>query len=308
MFFPFLRGKLYELLTLRDLAPRIVREGGIMPIIEPVRDNASSRLSFQLYTECNLRFILVVNPSVGNLQGSVFERLIEPILGEYRNYIPALRVDGKTRVAQIRAFRTQFANSHPELAFIFTGEPTTAAVLEELNACPHMRYYIFDEYCTSAELRSLFPQQNVIVINDCFAKEARNADYPENAFFTDKHLPGRGPVAGSGNYSIVGSDYSEGGGPALAVALHHVYFRRGHNSALHVRHFVSDRTETAVDPGGKFLEALTKLVQELPLLGQANHTPTCDEYNQLYADQHFPGLGYAKKLALKHHIELMIGR
>ena len=309
MFFPILRGKQNELLVLRELGPRIANEGGIIPIIEPVRCNASSLRSFRHFIACNLRFILILNPEVGTLNyRSVSEQLIEPVLRDYENYIPALRVDGRTTLAEIRAFTRRFEATNPELAFVFTGEPTTTAVLAGLISSPSICFNIFVEGCTSAALRNRFPQETVVIVDDCFSREDRNADYTEDEFFTDRHLPGQCPIAGFGNYSIVGSEYSEKGGPAFAVALHHVYFRDGQNSPHHIRHFVSDRTETPVDPAGKFLEALTKLVQALPSLGRANNTPTCAEYIQLHASQHFPGLGTVKKLAIKHHLELLIGR
>ena len=44
----------------------------------------------------------------------------------------------------------------------------------------------------------------------------------------------------------------------------------------------------------------------LPSLGRFNHTSTCDKYNSIYSTQQSPGLGYAKKLAIKHHFELML--
>jgi len=33
--------------------------------------------------------------------------------------------------------------------------------------------------------------------------------------------------------------------------------------------------------------------------------PAVNEFRQLHANGHFPGLGYVKKLSMKHHIETL---
>ena len=61
-----------------------------------------------------------------------------------------------------------------------------------------------------------------------------------------------------------------------------------------------------LDPAGKFAQALNKLVKELEsgkskLLG----TSAIKEFRELHTKGHFPGLGYVKKLSMKHHIETL---
>lgn len=46
MYFPLFRGKMNELIALRDLALQIASSGSILPIIEPVKLNQSTRASF----------------------------------------------------------------------------------------------------------------------------------------------------------------------------------------------------------------------------------------------------------------------
>ncbi len=62
-----------------------------------------------------------------------------------------------------------------------------------------------------------------------------------------------------------------------------------------------------MDPAGKFLEALQKLVDEVDSSDTlVMKTNAVNEFTQLYKDRHFPGLGYVKKLSMKHHLELML--
>ena len=109
---------------------------------------------------------------------------------------------------------------------------------------------------------------------------------------------------GFGDYLIVGDDYSETGGPAYAVAIHLTYI--GAEDDIFIYHFLSDQTDSPIDPGGKFIEALAKLVKELK---RPNSTifksKACLEYLDLFDKKHFPGLGYVKKLSMQHHIELI---
>lgn len=49
----------------------------------------------------------------------------------------------------------------------------------------------------------------------------KNADYPPIEEFSDLHITfGEEGMDGFGDFLIVGDDYTEGGGPAYAVAIH----------------------------------------------------------------------------------------
>ena len=109
---------------------------------------------------------------------------------------------------------------------------------------------------------------------------------------------------GFGDYLIVGDDYSETGGPAYAVAIHLTYLND--EDDMFIYHFVSDRTDSPTDPGGKFLEALNKLVKQIEEPKSLIYkSSACKEYLELYEKQHYPGLGSVKKLSMQHHLELI---
>jgi len=61
-YFPFLRGKQHELMALRELAGQIAEEGSVIPIIEPVNGNATTRISLDRYVEVSMPFIFICNP------------------------------------------------------------------------------------------------------------------------------------------------------------------------------------------------------------------------------------------------------
>ena len=111
---------------------------------------------------------------------------------------------------------------------------------------------------------------------------------------------------GFGDFLMVGDDYNEGGGPAYAVAIHLTYIDPNEDDAMYIYHFVSTSNNTPTDPAGKFGQALQKLIDKLDsgnsMLFQGE---AIKEFRELHAKGHFPGLGYVKKLSMKHHLETL---
>jgi hypothetical protein len=111
---------------------------------------------------------------------------------------------------------------------------------------------------------------------------------------------------GFGDFLIVGDDYTEGGGPAYAVAIHLTFINPEKDEVMYIYHFVSDTKDTPTDPAGKFAQALNKLIAKLDT--GASHlveTSSIVEFRKLHHEGHFPGLGQVKKLSLIHHIKTL---
>ena len=112
---------------------------------------------------------------------------------------------------------------------------------------------------------------------------------------------------GFGDFLIVGDEYSESGGPAYTVAIHLTYIDADKDDEMHIRHFKSDRQDTPKDPAGKFAEALAKLIAAV---NEADSkyidSSAIEEFRDLHRRGHYPGLGYIKKLSMKHHIETLV--
>ena len=120
------------------------------------------------------------------------------------------------------------------------------------------------------------PVNNRVLIVDPFRRQQRNADYPDEEFFTDLNTAeGNRDHVAFGDFSIVGDYYTDTGGPAHAVALHHIHFTEDSQS-LSIHHFISDRIDTSVDTSGKIIEAVNHLVEALDNL-QPSDTRACDE-------------------------------
>ena len=138
-------------------------------------------------------------------------------------------------------------------------------------------------------------------------KRQRNRDHPHNEFFSDLHITYEEEgMNGFGDFLTVGDDYSESGGPAYAIAIHLTYISPNNDHAMYIYHFLSDRQDTPTDPAGKFAEALANMIAELDTAGcPVLETAAVREFRQLHRDNHYPGLGYVKKLSMQHHIETL---
>src|ERR1700719_841559 len=69
MYHPYFRGKQYELITIREMAP-LLKEAGFRPIIEPVKESLGGlQKALDAIVEVDGRAIVIVNPHYGDLSG-----------------------------------------------------------------------------------------------------------------------------------------------------------------------------------------------------------------------------------------------
>jgi hypothetical protein len=307
-YFPFLRGKLNEMMVLRGLADKIAESNQIIPIIEPVRNNASTRISIDRFTEAEMPFLFICNPGYGDFKEpkshkQLYEELIKSQLGEYDNWVPTCQLFSGTSHTALQEFIDRYNGR--EIALAYQGFPTSQRT-QGLLADERITHHVFIGNTVPTEhVRSVDEQRRVMVV-DCFNDQERNADYPPREFFTDKNTrQGNRTGLDFGDFSIVGNRYSESGGAALAVCVHHVHYSEDDSGPLDISHFISDRTKTTADPAGKSIEAVTHLVEALDEL-LPNDTEACGEYRRMVQSGQWNGLGYLKRLAIQHHLELML--
>lgn len=307
MFFPFFRGKQFELILLRDNA-EFIAKNGICPIIEPVKDNFPSlKRAIDQLKQFSAFFIFIINPQVGDLRNNATNKLrdlIENDLVGYTNMSLGYIINSKTTETTVqKVIQSKPKTSFSIIHYGFTEGKKLSSAISDLD---NVKSHIFIDGYAGKLYQRHFKKDGVqrILIRDGF-KIRKNANYPDNEHFSDLHITyGDEGVDGFGDFLIVGDEYREEGGPAYAVAIHLTYLDAEED--MYTRHFISIRTDSPTDPAGKFLEALNKLVQDL----QKKLTPiflsnAVKEYIDLHKKKHFPGLGYVKKLSMQHHLELI---
>lgn len=307
MYHPYFRGKQYELITIREMAD-LLAESDFVPVIEPVRE-ALGGLKKTLSAVCDAggRAIVIVNPRHGDHQedGASITEFLHEDFADADNISAGILLRSDMTVENIMDYYRAHALHHPVLVHAgFTTPKALAAALDD--DMPSLTNIFIDDH-TDTLYRKHFGKGRRILVRDGF-KRQRNADYSDKKEkFSDLHvIYDELGMAGFGDFLTVGDAYSEGGGPAYAVAIHLTFIDPENDEAMYIYHFVSDTNDTPTDPAGKFAQALAKLIDKLDS-GTSNifESEAIKEFRGLHAAGHFPGLGYVKKLSMKHHIETL---
>ncbi len=305
MYFPYFRGKQYELITIRDNAS-MIRESGIIPVIEPVKENLSSlKKAISGLTKVDGKFILIVNPKHGDLKNNpkpLFEELIDKEPDINKGLILGYTVDYRSNLLDIEDFLKE--HDKYKIAIIHYGFPKSRDLANYLITFSNVKKHIFIDGYSGKLYQRHFKSSERILIRDGFQLR-KNVEHPDNEHFSDLHITFKDEgMDGFGDFLIVGDDYMETGGPAYTVAIHLTYLDE--EKDMYIRHFLSDRTDSPVDPAGKFLEALGKLITWVDDIDYSGFDSNAyKEFCSLHERRHFPGLGYIKKLSMQHHIELL---
>lgn len=306
MYFPFIRGRQYDLLALRELQSKFLINSNIIPIIEPVKFSSTLTSTVHKFIENDSKIVVIINPKVGSFQSDLkhekvrnefYSLLRKPnvITGYYLNQNSTSEIKAITSELDIKL--EDFAIIHDDRNQLSIYEQIYNGVTPYINVIPQDNSF-----------RRKIAGQNLVSKSDKFKKLLRNSDYLNNEeeFFSEEHLFFRDEgYIGFSDYSVIGAEFNEGGFAPYAVAFHIVFVNR--EGALDIRHFVSDSNDDTSDPAGKFGEALSKFYNWYEH-SDFNDLMRTDAINTLidhYLLGTYPGLPSIKKLSIMHHLELV---
>lgn len=306
MYYPYFRGKQFELIAIRESAV-VLAESNFCPIIEPVKETLNG-LHKTLTEICRVygRAVVVVNPLHGDhsRDGTGITDLLTDEYLDKPGISAGILLRADMTPAEAMACYAKHHAHQP--MFIHAGFTEARELADLLGASlPQTRHAFFDNYCKKLYRRH-YDGCFRVLIKDGFEKR-KNAAHPPLEAFSDLHLtyPEEG-MNGFGDFLIVGDDFSEGGGPAYAVAIHLTFIDPRKDDEMFIYHFVSTTRDTPTDPAGKFGQALDKLVEKYKSgTSYLYETTAIQELLVLHEKGHFPGLGVVKKLSMKHHIETL---
>jgi len=303
MYHPYFRGKQFELITIREMAP-LMKSAGFRPIIEPVRDTFSGlHKALDAVVDAQGRAIVVVNPHYGDAE----EHLLTELLANRYLDLPAVSagilLKAEMNAEEAMACFHKHANHSP--VFIHAGFTDAKKLSESLGPPARDRCHVFFDRYGKLYQRH-FKGSHRVLLKDGFEKK-RNADYEPVERFSDLHLTYEEEgMDGFGDFLIVGDEYSESGGPAYAIAIHLTFIDPDQDDVMRIYHFKSKRQDTPKDPAGKFAEALDEMMETLnEPHSKVLESTAVQEFRALHEQGHFPGLGYVKKLSMNHHIETL---
>lgn len=301
MYYPYLRGRQYELLALRESVKKdSIISKNILPILEPVRASSTLLSTLSEFIKYEHNIVVIRKPSVGDFEIEL-----------------SLRNDFKEKYEEL------IKNPFIYYAYILTSKNIDEIFAEVDTINDRNVFFIYDDSSVAeqiskrmnkANIFSLVPDKSIfrrklrnrIILEDCFNKQDRNADYEKNIdeYFSENQLIYLDDEwSGFSDFSIVGDNYTESGFSPKVVAIHMVYF--SNDNILRVHHFLSQNDESIENIPGKFNEALTKLLSFSYFTQENNKSFALLQFEELKNQEKFPGLGTVKKLSIMHHLELM---
>lgn len=310
MYFPYVRGRQYELIALRELAIKNLLGDHVIPIVEPVKLSPTLVKMMEEFIKVQHPIAIIRNPGVGTFVSDLQEaqensreagyrkRFTEQY--ENRSIIKSLIM--QRNVESLLDSLDELSINKTNLLVINTERDFLDLYKQAFDTTEPQYVLIPDESAFKRKVR-----QHKVLLDDKFAKQERNADYQKEVdeFFSDDHLYYQEDgFVGFSDYSVLGNEYLEAGFAPYAVVIHIVYFAL--DKTLRVRHFVSDSNEDITNPALKYYEAVSKLViwydaEPHPV----EMTSGLQTFLQHHEQQTYPGLGTVKKLSIMHHLELM---
>ncbi|SEA52658.1 hypothetical protein SAMN05421743_105182 [Thalassobacillus cyri] len=304
MYFPYLYGKSNELHALNELVPFFSEHSSVIPIIEPLNDNKTTLNKLNSLSEAEIPYIFIINPQNGDLKEEaekIDELLSELVLA---NVSLGYCITTETTHNNLQKLFNDYSSDN--FTFIHQSSPNTDVdeIINTMNEnMGKIDYQVFMDEQVSELYKRHFSNYKRVLMRDSFKKASKNAEFPNQSYFTDLHITYRPEYDGFGDFQMVGKELSESGGPAHAVALH--LTTQLPTKEIVIQHFVSDDTEGAENPGGKYLQAVAKLVKFMDTNSYFKETKGSKDFRDTHERKHYPGLGMAKRFSIKHHIELL---
>lgn len=304
MYYPFLRARQFELIALRELAIEEAIQGVIVPILEPVKESHNSlTLANKVFMEKEQTVYLILNPKVGEIVGdndyylkyNSLEDLVYKPAFHYRNSpinnanfihksIKNYKLNDCMLICQndIRDDDENFRSLAESVA------------ISLINVEDPGRNRSLNRYISNLG-------KTYIRLDDLFEKQTRNSDFLkiDEHRFSEEHLYFETEgYQGFSDYTILPSEYTDGGSTPRAVVIHLTYLNK--DNQVWIQHFTSDSNDSIANVQGKFAEAATKAVDYCRRKRLTNSA--ISELESYFNNEHYPGLGTVKKLSIKNHL------
>ena len=307
MYFPYLRGKQYELLALKDFSQMSPNNAKIIPVIEPVKSQVNGLNSaLEALRDNAMRFAVILNPKDGDFKkdrdNDIFPKL-NTLQEDRESWIPAYFYKGYPDLllshAENHNFR-HFMVVFPDGVNIHNQEIARLLADEKVE-------YVMLGNPSKVALTTLGQMgKKVILLDGHFEPQTKNADYAlaSDEFFSDDFVSYKEKgFFGFSDYTALPKVFSEGGSLPYAIAIHLTYQKSPEEIFVH--HFVSDNNIDQSNIRGKFHEAAVKIGPFYKEGGYQETSAVIELIDKASDVAGYPGLGYIKKLSIKNQLELI---
>lgn len=308
MYSPYLFARASELLSLRDIASTAPDVRKLLPILEPVNANLSS-----LSTCLNIwhgDIVVILNPYQNEYSGNqnavlALNTHMQTLMNTKPNIIIGILITANTNFQSLMQYINN--NQNRRIALLYDNASLSNAEISSLSALSSVHYHVILNNTLQHHQYSLLPINKIIVVNDCFRKLAKNADYNGPEPFTNLNQYVGVNFLGFGDYTITGRVFAPGGGQPSAVAAHLIY-KELTNNTIWIKHFVSANTQRGgADVATMFLDVSDQITQFVPQnINQFGSNIGLSHYYDCSRRRHSPGLAKNKEYQISHHISFML--
>lgn len=302
MYYPFLRARQFELISLRELAAEGSIQGQVIPVLEPVKESISNlNLANKTLVEHGQNAFLILNPLVGELPGDNddFSSYLNSL--GHSGFLPAFHYTNNAAFILAKITQHKFTGCMLVCYSNFTDD----TALRELCSNNTVSHIMILEPQKNRSLDKFIKtlNKNYIRLDDVFEKQEKNADFLTISAhkFSEEHLYyEEDGYQGFSDFSVLPSEYVEGGSTPRAVVIHLTYINRLEENQVWIRHFTSESNDSIANVQGKFAEAAAKALEfcdNCPLDNSA-----IQELREYYTAKRYPGLGTVKKISIKNHL------
>jgi len=301
MYYPILRARQFELITIRELAKEGILKDYILPILEPVKESHNNlNLALREFQNSNQNAYLIVNPKFGQKNGDTLFYLDYIHECEEELFIPAFHYGNNHFY-----IKESIEKYNLKDVMILSGNDISMDDdnFKQLAELPQVSSIMMNDPQRNRSLDRYIKTlgKAYIRLDDLFEKQVRNSDFLDiqEHRFSEEHLfYDEENYSGFADYTVLPSEFIDGGSTPRAVVIHLTYMKE--NDQIWIRHFTSETNDSIANVQGKFAEAAKKAVQfcrENKLTNSA-----IAELEDYYNREHYPGLGVVKKIGIKNHL------
>ena len=169
MFFPYFRGRQYELLALKELAQKGLISKYVIPVVEPIKISPTLKNTIQAFEKADLNLAMILNPAVGDFADSDASSLVE-IKKDSKNIIPAV------------IFNESAEETFNNLEELEIEKNTVLSVLNNPDYVDYFKEIYSDDdpaYVLLPDERRMrrAVKENKVLFEDKFNKQSKNSDY-----------------------------------------------------------------------------------------------------------------------------------
>lgn len=302
MYYPFLRARQFELISIRELVADGTLQKNIIPVLEPVKEEFGNlNIAHDIFQNHEFNCFLIVNPQVGQTTAdSTFFLDYISQLDNCRFHPAFIYTDNEEFIQNAIAYYTlnncmiigldSFSNDIGFKQCCAMPEVTEIMLLDP------GKYRGLDRHIKTLG-------KNYIRLDDLFEKQAKNADFLEipGHKFSEEHLYYREEnYQGFSDFTTLPSLYVEGGSTPRAVVIHLTYQNEEDGNTIWIRHFTSESNDSIANVQGKFAQAAEKAIAFCDAEGINN--VAIEELRKYLTEGRYPGLGTVKKISIKNHL------